>query len=239
MRVKAGPIILVGLLTLTMSACTLLQTTGRATRPVHVTVETVVVTVVETVVATPGIQQELKVCTHLGCSGAAALNLYGDVPSSFIVQADGSDGNRVVVHCFEPDDKRRPAFTHDQYQLDDPVLEGANIGSEAPRMCRPEDSGSTMDVKRRNGALEQIIVYCNRASETSDGEPAPNLFFRPRCDGNGVDFWGWTPDYFAFNVYWDGRHKMMTVKPTYEYWYPNGPDCDEGCRSSSVWLKLP
>jgi hypothetical protein len=179
-------------------------------------------------------------CTKLGCSSGLGVGLVGDPPSTYILQADDSDGNRFVLHCFGEDEAKRFPYTFEEYSLDNPQLEDVVAGSEAPYLCRPEDSGRLRVWTRNDGSLERIVVSCSEIPYTSAQAPSTDAFLaNAECDGSLVLLWTLTPEELTVTVYWESKSKTITAQPVYHSYWPNGPDCEPECRNGGITITIP
>jgi hypothetical protein len=59
------------------------------------------------------------------------------------------------------------------------------------------------------------------------------------CAGNRIQFPGYAPDVVTVTVVGGAAlSHEITMQPTYETVYPNGPDCGSSCRSGTVTVEL-
>lgn len=176
-------------------------------------------------------QEELTPCHKIGCLDGLTVTLVGARPENYIIKATEKSGRTVAVHCFKyrEDQVQSASLSFNEFSLDDPEARKLSSISRILSFCssgRGQVATATWD----RGLMDSIIVQCSE--DIIDAVSS-------RCEENGYSFVSFTPNEVTLSVYWNGKKKETTVKPIYEVYYPNGPNCPGKCQSSRVRVKLP
>ncbi len=128
---------------------------------------------VPTATATPA-PVVVKTCTLQGCGYVLAVQLKGQVPGDYFIEAAGEDGKTLTAHCV-------------------------------------------------NGALAEGTYY--------DGSPV--------CAPTEVWFPNFQPKELNVTLRWEEHRISRAFEPTYQIFYPNGPECEPACPSGAVEFAIP
>ncbi len=123
--------------------------------------------------ATPGVVV-VKTCTLQGCGYALHVQLKGQIPDDYSIEAVATDGKTLMAHCV-------------------------------------------------NGALAEGTYY--------EGSPV--------CDSTEVWFPNFQPQELTVTLRWEGHRVSHTFQPTYQIFYPNGPECEPACPTGTVEFVIP
>ncbi|MDJ0755822.1 MAG: hypothetical protein QNJ45_20010 [Ardenticatenaceae bacterium] len=182
--------------------------------------------------------EEIIMCTLLGCSDELEISLLREIEEDFIVTVGRSNEPEIVVHCFPLGEREYALYgNHDDFNLERPedLAEIRNL-SPAVDYCGSTTTGEALFSYLIDGYLEQVIVICDEqlletVSINSSG-----------CSGRfgqDISLVGYTPEEVTISVYWADNELTVQSKPTYKTFYPNGPECDPGCRRASVRVLMP
>lgn len=182
------------------------------------------------------------ICTELGCS-LPTISIYFDEfkPENYIVEVTGDREEKIIFHCFEPDQGRNFPYTEHIILPKSPELENYEAISPVFNMCESETSWMARIVARSDNSIDQIIAYCN---EWADYASDPNYDDVNDChlSTDGITI-GWPeeflPETVSIRVSWDTSTKIFAFQPTYETDKPNGEHCEPECLYTILQLTLP
>ena len=181
----------------------------------------------------PETAQVVKICTLLGCSSQLAIEIFGQYKGDFIVAVGTTKEPEVVIHCL-PHEFPLLGGGHSDFRLDDlDELAEVLMLSPAPNYCSSLQSAKARTSNDIDGNPYEVVVFCSEQLATI------TRLNQTGCTANTATVAEYTPAKVNIAVYWEGQQKAFTEQPRYEVNYPNGPDCDSGCRFSTVRINIP
>lgn len=73
---------------------------------------------------------------------------------------------------------------------------------------------------------EPLIVRCVNGQDVEASRPS-----NAHCEPGGFTYRNSSPKWIKITFRWDGQEITRTVRPDYEDFRPNGPDCPPKCRA--------
>lgn len=184
-----------------------------------------------------------EACTELGCDSSLQVRFDGFMPENYMVEVIGDKEDKVILHCFEPDQSGNFPIESKSYPLNSVELEKYQTMSTAFNKCSPDARGIASIWERSNNSIDEIIVYCDQwVNYVSDYryEYHGNISCRLLPDGFIVDYLTQVlPETVSMIVSWDAFTKTFEFQPDYETNRPNGQGCEPECFYTHLWLTLP
>jgi hypothetical protein len=72
---------------------------------------------------------------------------------------------------------------------------------------------------------EPLTVHCVNGQDVEASRPS-----KAHCEPGGFTYWNSAPKWIKITFRWEGREITKKVRPDYENFRPNGPDCPPMCR---------
>lgn len=179
-------------------------------------------------------------CTELGCNSSLQVHFDNFIPENYLVQVIGDREDKIVLHCFEPDQGDSFPYTVEHYPLESPDLVRYQPISTAFNQCGPDVPGMARIVTRANDSIDQIIVFCNQwVAYLTEAAYDGTIDCHQIPDGFTIDYpTQFLPETVTMTVSWDTSTKSFEFHPEYEAYRPNGPECEPECLYTDLWLTL-